>query len=249
MESTGSIGDRGGRGWSGSGSRHAEPAKAPAGPAFRAGQSNHGARGRKNDFPDAERLVKRLVTQELTLSFVPDVAQRLWRTVTRRKYQRTCNRVALQKRRECLPEEAHIKLSSLVSDLFGPAPAGCCKRSRMANRTSRRSRRWGVAVFAPRPISCALRSVRAASFIPSLDGSWYGARRIATHRRADPATRSGTRADRRDCPSALSHDLEDSATWSGRHRTQRATRAATMIRELRGLGYRVDRVISPFSPG
>ena len=44
-------------------------------------------RGRKRDFPDAERLVKRLVARELTLSFVPDAEQRLWRTVTRRKYQ------------------------------------------------------------------------------------------------------------------------------------------------------------------
>jgi transposase len=34
--------------------------------------SNRGRRGRKNDFRDAERLVKRLVAQELTLSFVPD---------------------------------------------------------------------------------------------------------------------------------------------------------------------------------
>src|SRR4029077_2747462 len=56
-------------------------------------QSNHGPRGRKQDFPDAERLVKRLVAHELILSFVPDVTQRLWRTVTRRKYQSTCNRV------------------------------------------------------------------------------------------------------------------------------------------------------------
>src|SRR4029453_13191445 len=46
-------------------------------------QSNRGARGRKKDFPDAERLVKRLVAQELTLSFVPDAEQRLWRTVLR----------------------------------------------------------------------------------------------------------------------------------------------------------------------
>src|SRR5262245_29856945 len=30
--------------------------------------SNHGPRGRKKDFPDAERLVKRLVAHELTLS-------------------------------------------------------------------------------------------------------------------------------------------------------------------------------------
>jgi transposase len=47
-------------------------------------QSNRGRRGRKKDFPDAERLVKRLVANELTLSFVPDVEQRLWRTVMRR---------------------------------------------------------------------------------------------------------------------------------------------------------------------
>ena len=39
---------------------------------------NCGRRGRKKDFRDAERLVKRLVTHELSLSFVPDVEQRLW---------------------------------------------------------------------------------------------------------------------------------------------------------------------------
>jgi transposase len=82
-------------------------------------QSNRGARGRKKDFPDAERLVKRLVAQELTLSFVPDAEQRLWRTVMRRKDQVTRNRVPLQNRLECLLEEAHIKLSSLVTDLLG----------------------------------------------------------------------------------------------------------------------------------
>jgi len=62
-------------------------------------QSNRGPRGRKKDFPDAE--------------------QRLWRTVMRRKYQLTRNRVQLQNRLEALLEEAHIKLSSLVSDLLG----------------------------------------------------------------------------------------------------------------------------------
>jgi len=81
--------------------------------------SNRGRRGRKKDFRDAERLVKRLVSQELTLSFVPDVEQRLWRTVTRRKYQLTRDRVRLQNQLESLLEEAHIKLSSLVSDLLG----------------------------------------------------------------------------------------------------------------------------------
>ena len=65
--------------------------------------------------------MKRLVANELTLSFVPNATQRLWRTVTRRKYQITCNRVQLQNRLECLLEEAQIKLSSLVADLLGPS--------------------------------------------------------------------------------------------------------------------------------
>lgn len=82
-------------------------------------QSNKGRRGRKRDFVDAERLVKRLVAQELVLSFVPDAEQRLWRTVTRRKYQLTRNRVQVHNRIEALLEEAHLKLSSLVSDLLG----------------------------------------------------------------------------------------------------------------------------------
>jgi transposase len=81
--------------------------------------SNRGRRGRKKDFVDAERLVKRLVAQELVLSFVPDPEQRLWRTVTRKKYQLRCDRVRLQNQLEALLEEAHIKLSSLVSDLLG----------------------------------------------------------------------------------------------------------------------------------
>src|SRR5262252_7136336 len=81
--------------------------------------SNRGRRGRKRDFGDAQRLVKRLVSQELSLSFVPDTEQRLWRTLTRTKNQRTRDRVRLQNQLEALLEEAHIKLSSLVSDLLG----------------------------------------------------------------------------------------------------------------------------------
>jgi transposase len=82
-------------------------------------QSNRGRRGRKRDFPDAERLVKRLVARELTLSFVPDAEQRLWRAVTRKKYQLRRDLVRLHNQLESLLEEAHIKLSSLVSDLLG----------------------------------------------------------------------------------------------------------------------------------
>jgi transposase len=82
-------------------------------------KSNHGPRGRKNDFADGERMIKRLVAQELVLSFVPDPEQRLWRTVTRRKYQLTRAKVVYKNQLESLLEQAHIKLSSFVSDLLG----------------------------------------------------------------------------------------------------------------------------------
>jgi hypothetical protein len=83
-------------------------------------QSNRGRRGRKRDFPDAERLVKRLVAHELVLSFVPNVEQRLWRTVMRGKYQLRRNHVRFQNQLEALLEEAHIKLSSLVKICWEP---------------------------------------------------------------------------------------------------------------------------------
>jgi transposase len=82
-------------------------------------KSNRGPRGRKNDFADGERMLKRLVARELTLSFVPDPEQRLWRTVTRRKVQLTRAKVVFKNQLESLLEQAHIKLSSFVSDLLG----------------------------------------------------------------------------------------------------------------------------------
>lgn len=82
-------------------------------------QSNRGARGRKNDFRDAERLLRRLVAQELVLSFVPDPEQRLWRTLTRRKAQLMQDKVRFHNRLESLLEQMHIKLSGLLSDLLG----------------------------------------------------------------------------------------------------------------------------------
>lgn len=82
-------------------------------------KSNHGPRGRKNDFGDAERMIKRLVAGELVLSFVPDPQQRLLRTVTRRRHQLTRAKVGFKNQLESLLEQAHIKLSSFVSDLLG----------------------------------------------------------------------------------------------------------------------------------
>ena len=81
--------------------------------------SNRAPRGGKHDFKDAERLVRRLIANELILSFVPDGEQRTWRNMTRMKTQRTRDRGRLQNQMECLLEEMRIKLSIVVSDLLG----------------------------------------------------------------------------------------------------------------------------------
>src|SRR6516164_9433947 len=81
--------------------------------------SNRAPRGRKHDFKDAERLVKRLIADELILSFVPKEEQRIWRSLTRMKVQLTRDRVRLQNQMECLLEEMRIKLSIVVSNLLG----------------------------------------------------------------------------------------------------------------------------------
>jgi transposase len=81
--------------------------------------SNRAPRGRKHDFKDAERLVRRLMADELILSFVPSGEQRIWRSMTRMKLQLTRDRVRLQNQMECLLEEMRIKLSIVVSNLLG----------------------------------------------------------------------------------------------------------------------------------
>lgn len=81
--------------------------------------SNRAPRGRKTDFKDAQRLVRRQRAGELTLSFVPDEEQRLMRSLTRRRFQLTRDRVRIQNQVESLLEETRIKLSSVISDLFG----------------------------------------------------------------------------------------------------------------------------------
>lgn len=81
--------------------------------------SNRAPRGRKHDFRDAERLVRRLIAQELVLSLVPPPEQRVWRTMTRARVQLARERVRLHNQVECLLEEMRIKLSSVISDLLG----------------------------------------------------------------------------------------------------------------------------------
>jgi len=81
--------------------------------------SNRAPGGRKHDFKDGERLGRRLIADELILSFVPSGEQRIWRSLTRMKLQLTRDRVRLQNQIECLLEEMRIKLSIVVSNLLG----------------------------------------------------------------------------------------------------------------------------------
>lgn len=81
--------------------------------------SNKARRGRKHDFGDAQRLVRRFLADELILSFVPGTEQRAWRTLTRTKVQLTEDQSRLHNQIESLLEEMRIKLSSVVSDLLG----------------------------------------------------------------------------------------------------------------------------------
>jgi transposase len=76
-------------------------------------------RGRKSDFADAARIVRRLLAEDLTLSYVPDREQRQWRTMTRMRVRMSTQQVRLRNQMEGLLEEGRIKLSSVVSDLLG----------------------------------------------------------------------------------------------------------------------------------
>ncbi len=82
-------------------------------------QSNRAPRGRKNDFRDAKRLARRLLAGELSLSYVPEPEQRLWRIMARGKQQPVRDRGAIRNRMEALLEEMQIKLDSVISDLLG----------------------------------------------------------------------------------------------------------------------------------
>jgi transposase len=56
---------------------------------------------------------------ELSLSYVPEPEQRLWRIMTRGKQQLVRERGGIRNRIEALLEEMQIKLDSVISDLLG----------------------------------------------------------------------------------------------------------------------------------
>ncbi len=81
--------------------------------------SNAAPCGRKSDYADAKRLVRRFVAQELRLSFVPEAEQRNWRCLTQARYQLTRERVRVHNHIESLLEQMQIKLSAFLTDLLG----------------------------------------------------------------------------------------------------------------------------------
>jgi transposase len=76
-------------------------------------------RGRKSDFRDAQRLADRWHSGDLEESFIPDAEQRSWRWLTRTRVQLRKKLCIIQNHVEGLLEQGGIKLSSVVSDLFG----------------------------------------------------------------------------------------------------------------------------------
>jgi Transposase len=108
-------------------------------------RSNKAPKGRKSDFRDAVRIVKRLLADDLTLSFVPDAEQRRWRLLTRTHQQFTRDRVRLQNQVEGLLEEGQIKLSSVISDLLGVSGYGTYASVSDPAGVSQRRERFGEA--------------------------------------------------------------------------------------------------------
>jgi hypothetical protein len=82
-------------------------------------RSTRAPRGRKWDKADARRIAKRLLSGDLTVSYVPPPEQRDWRLLSRTQVAMRESLVRLRNQIEVLLEQAQIKLSSVVSDLFG----------------------------------------------------------------------------------------------------------------------------------
>jgi transposase len=82
-------------------------------------RSTQAPRGRKSDFADARRIVKRLLSDDLTVSYVPGPEQRQWRLLTRARTRLIDMKVMVRNQLEATLEDARIKLDTVVSDLLG----------------------------------------------------------------------------------------------------------------------------------
>jgi hypothetical protein len=76
-------------------------------------------RARNSDFRDAQRLAARWSAGDLEESFIPGSEQRAWRWLTRTRVQLKKKLGVIHSHVEGLLEQGGIKLSAVVSDLFG----------------------------------------------------------------------------------------------------------------------------------
>jgi transposase len=76
-------------------------------------------RGRKRDYRDARRLADRWHSGDLEESFVPGAEQRSWRWLTRSRVQLKRKLSVIRSQVEGILEEGGIKLSAVVTDIFG----------------------------------------------------------------------------------------------------------------------------------
>jgi transposase len=82
-------------------------------------RSTRAPRGRKWDLADARRIVRRLLADDLTVSYVPPPEQRDWRLLSRTRVSLVEMRIQLRNQLETVLEQAQIKLTSVVSDVLG----------------------------------------------------------------------------------------------------------------------------------
>jgi transposase len=82
-------------------------------------RSNAAPPGRKTDYGDATRLVRRLRSGDLRMSYVPEAEQRDWRLFTRARVDCQDDVTRLRNRLETLLEEGRFKISGFLSDLLG----------------------------------------------------------------------------------------------------------------------------------
>jgi len=82
-------------------------------------RSTRAVRGRKRDLADARRIARRLLSDDLTVSYVPPPEQREWRLLSRARVAMQESVSRLHSQIEVLLEQAQIKLSSVVSDILG----------------------------------------------------------------------------------------------------------------------------------
>ncbi len=76
-------------------------------------------RGRKWDFRDAQRLTDRWCSGDLEESFIPGAEQRSWRWLTRTRVGLKDKIIVVRNQVEGLLEQGSIKLTAVVSDVFG----------------------------------------------------------------------------------------------------------------------------------